>query len=93
MDMLCLDPKDNLGLVGNHIFKVFSQHAPNIPRDFKSRIKSSLKGGRAISADIHLVTKRSVIYRRSERFTTHWTPLKDEHANVKFVVLTLGGAA
>ena len=89
INMLCLDPKDNLNVVGNNIFKFLNQHAPSMPRDFKSRIKSSLKGGRAVSADISLVTKASVIYRRSENFATHWTPLKDEYANVKYVVVTL----
>ena len=87
--MLCLDPKENLNLVGNNVFKVLNQHAPSMPRDFKSRIRTALKGGRAISSDINLVTKKSVIYRRSERLATHWTPLKDEHANVKYVVVTL----
>lgn len=65
------------------------QHAPNMPRDFKSRIKTSLRAGRAVSADINLVTKKSVVYRRSERLATHWTPLKDEGANVRWVVVTL----
>ena len=60
-----------------------------MPRDFKSRIKTSLKSGRAVSADINLVTKKSVIYRRSERLATHWTPLKDEKAEVKWIVVTL----
>jgi hypothetical protein len=89
VDMLCLDPKENLNFVGNSIFKILEQHAPSTPRDFKSRIKASLKAGRAISTDLNLVTKRSVIYRRSERFATHWTPLKDENANVKYVVVAL----
>jgi hypothetical protein len=88
--MLCLDPKDNLTIVGMNIFKLILQHTPNMPRDFKARIKTSLKGGRAISSDIQLVTKKSVIYRRSERFATHWTPLKDEKAEVRFVIVTLG---
>lgn len=89
IDMLCLDPKENINFVGNNIFKILDQHSPSMPRDFKTRIKTSLKGGRAISSDLSLVTKRSVIYRRSERFATHWTPLKDEHAAVKYVVVTL----
>lgn len=89
VDMLCLDPKENLHLANNNIFKILMQHAPSMPRDFKYRIKSSLKSGRAVSADINLVTKKSVIYRRSERLATHWTPLKDEKAEVKWVVVTL----
>ena len=87
--MLCLDPKENLHFVGNNVFKVLGPHAASMPRDYKSRVKSSLKSGRAVSAELNLVTKRSVIYRRSERFATHWTPLKDEMGNVKWVVTTL----
>jgi hypothetical protein len=90
-EMLCLDPKENLNIVGNNVFKLLNQHAPSMARDFKSRIKASLKGGRAISADLDLVTKKSIIYRRSERFATHWTPLKDEKAAVQYVVVTLAG--
>ena len=89
MDMLCLDPKDNLNMIGHHIFKIMEQHAPSMPRDFKNKIKSSLKAGRAISMDINMVTKKSVVYRRTERLATHWTPLKDENAAVKYVVVTL----
>lgn len=58
-------------------------------RNFKSRIKYSLQEGRAISADVDLVTKTSVVQRKSEHFVTHWTPLKDDKAAVKFVVVTL----
>lgn len=89
LDLLCLDPKDNLTLVGQNVFKMLAQHAPSMPRDFKSRVKASLKAGRAVSADINIVTKKSVVYRRSERLATHWTPLKDANAEVMWVVLTL----
>jgi hypothetical protein len=85
IETLCLDPKENLALAHNYIFKILVQHAPSMPRDFKSRIKTALKAGRAISAEINLVTKKSVIYRRSE----HWTPLKDAKAEVRWVVVTL----
>jgi hypothetical protein len=89
IDMLCLNPREDLNFVGNNIFKVLIQHTPNMPRDFKSRVKNSLRGGRAVSADINLVTKKSAIHRSSERFATHWTPLKDEHAATGYVVVTL----
>lgn len=89
VDMLCLNPREDLNFVGNNIFKVLIQHTPTLPRDFKARIKTSLKGGRAVSADINLVTKKSAIQRSSERFATHWTPLKDEKAVVEYVVVTL----
>jgi hypothetical protein len=93
IDTLCLDPKENLNLANNYIFKILVQHAPSMPRDFKSRIKTALKAGRAISAEISLVTKKSVIYRRTERLMTHWTPLKDAKAEVKWVVVTLTAGA
>lgn len=87
--MLCLNPKADIPFVGNDIFKVLNQHATNVSKDFKNRIKASLKLGRAISVDINLSTRRSVIMSRTETFATHWTPLKDEHATVKFVVVAL----
>ena len=87
--MLCLDPKETPDLAGNNIFKLLTQHAPNMARNFKTRVKYALQEGRAISVDIDLVTKSSVIHRKSEHFVTHWTPLKDAQAKTKSVVVTL----
>lgn len=74
-------------IVGVDVFRFLTNHA-NLPsRDFKSRIKSALKVGQAISLDLVLCTRR---YHGFEKFVTHWTPMKDEKGRVTFVVLTLG---
>lgn len=87
VDMLLVDPKNDTTFVGNSIFKVLAQYSPNMPREFKNKVKGALRAGRAISADINLATRRSVVNRGSEKFATHWTPLKDEHAAVRCVVV------
>ncbi len=87
VDMLLIDPKNDTTFVGNSIFKVLAQYSPNMPREFKNRVKGALRAGRAVSADISLATRRSVVNRGSEKFATHWTPLKDEHAAVRCVVV------
>ena len=58
-----------------------------LSREFKTRIKNSLRQGRAVSADINLATRRSVVMKGSETFATHWTPLKNERAEVHYVVI------
>ncbi|KAI9870819.1 MAG: hypothetical protein M1830_003770, partial [Pleopsidium flavum] len=89
LDMLIINPKSITPFVGSDIFKTLGQHAPFMSKEFKARIKDSLRMGRAISAEINLQTRRSAAMRGNEKFATHWTPLKDEHAAVKYVVLTL----
>ena len=88
VDMLLVDPKTDTGFLGNDIFKVLAQYSPMLSKEFKNRIKTQLRQGRAISADINLATRRSIVTHGSERFATHWTPLKNEHAVVKYVVVT-----
>jgi len=88
LDMLIVN-KSTTPFVGSDIFKTLGQHAPFMSKEFKNRIKDSLRMGRAISADINLQTRRSAAMRGNEKFATHWTPLKDENAAVKYVVLTL----
>ena len=77
-------------LVGSDIFKFLARHTDNMSREFKARIKAALKAGMAISMDLQLFTRRSMIFRGVENFATHWTPLKDEHSRVRWVVVTLG---
>lgn len=77
-------------LVGSEVFKFFSRHTDNLSRDYKSRVKAALKAGMAISIDSQLFTRRSMIFHGVETFATHWTPLKDEHSRVKWIVVTLG---
>ncbi|MCJ1282170.1 hypothetical protein MMC26_001493 [Xylographa opegraphella] len=88
VDMLLVDPKSDTGFLGNDIFKVLAQYSPMLSKEFKNRIKTQLRQGRAISADINLATRRAIVTHGSERFATHWTPLKNEHAVVRYVVVT-----
>lgn len=90
LEMLIINPKAGTPFVGSDIFRTLAQHAPFMTKEFKTRIKDSLKMGRAVSSEINLSTRRSAAMRGNEKFATHWTPLKDEHGAVKWVVLTLG---
>jgi hypothetical protein len=93
-------PNNNLGhpsstqyasqLVGMDIFRFLATHTPNskLPSDFKSRVRTALKGGNAVSMDITLCTRR---YMGFEQFVSHWTPLKTETGEVGWVVVSLGG--
>lgn len=75
-------------IVGQDIFKFLAQHATSgLPRDYKSRVRSSVKSGAAVSVDLALSTRRTS---GSEIFATHWTPLKNDTNQVAFLVLTLG---
>lgn len=75
-------------VVGTDIFKFLAQHASNgLPRDYKSRVRSSVKAGRAISLEATLSTRRQMGF---EKFATHWTPLKNDRGETGFIVLTLG---
>ena len=93
VEMLLIDPKIDTSFLGNDIFRVLNQHSgTTVLKDFKNRVKANLKMGRAVSADINLTTKRSLLTRGSERFATHWTPLKNELGATGWVVLTLASA-
>ncbi|ETS86397.1 hypothetical protein PFICI_00225 [Pestalotiopsis fici W106-1] len=77
-------------VVGQDIFRYFKQHQPGtIQADFKSSVKKAIKSGMPASAGIRLQTRRSAAYRGDENFMTHWTPLKNEHGAVHWVVVTL----
>lgn len=47
-------------LDGADVFKILSQHATSLPRDFKSKVKRALKQGQAVTASIDLVTATSL---------------------------------
>lgn len=87
-----LNPENLAGnpIVGVDVFRFLGLHATNLPKDFKTRVKTALKSGQPISLDVHLSTRRSMLFRGDEKFATHWTPLKDERARVNWVVLTMG---
>lgn len=75
-------------IVGMDVFRFLSMHAKSkLGSEFKSRVRSALKMGQAVSMDVTLCTRRFMGY---ERFATHWTPLKNEANEVGFVILTLG---
>lgn len=75
-----------------------------LPKGFKSVILERLKAGDAVSVEINLLTGiemlmesdtlangpgRELGKKVEERYVTHWTPLKDEIARTKWVVLTI----
>jgi hypothetical protein len=76
-------------VVGVNVFSFLEQHAVNISRDFKSRVKTCLKAGQPVSLDLNLSTRK---FMRYIKFATHWTPLKDEEGKVSYVVVTLGSS-
>jgi hypothetical protein len=73
------------------IFKFFATHCPGskLQTDFKTRVKAAMKYGHAVSLELTLCTRR---YMGFEKFMSHWTPLKNEYAEVTWIVLTLGSA-
>lgn len=88
--MLCIDPKSDTNFVGSDVFRVLTQHSAYPVKDFRNRVKTSLRMGRAISAELVLSIRRSgMIMRGTEKLATHWTPLKDQVGQVRSVVVTL----
>lgn len=74
--------------VGQDIFTFLSHHSSgSLPRDYKSQVRAAIKSGQAISLDLSLSTKRTM---GTEKFLTHWTPLKNDLDEVGYIVLTLG---
>ncbi|KAI9802109.1 MAG: hypothetical protein M1833_002030 [Piccolia ochrophora] len=93
IDLLYAVPPPGTEIAGKSIFKFLGEHSALISRDFKSRVKSTLRDGAAISHDVSIATRRARTRaagaRNDESIATHWTPLKDEHGAVAWVVLTL----
>ncbi|PBP27107.1 hypothetical protein BUE80_DR001858 [Diplocarpon rosae] len=74
----------------------------SVNRGLKQTVRDALKVGEAVSVETGLLTgfketKRRGLFgdrdgglrRVAERYITHWTPLKDQDSNVKWVVLTI----
>ncbi|PBP17298.1 hypothetical protein BUE80_DR011775 [Diplocarpon rosae] len=74
----------------------------SVNRGLKQTVRDALKAGEAVSVETGLLTgfketKRRGLFgdrdgglrRVAERYITHWTPLKDQDSNVKWVVLTI----
>ncbi|KAL8784808.1 MAG: hypothetical protein Q9195_008888 [Heterodermia aff. obscurata] len=92
VEVLGINNKDSQDFVGNNVFKFLAQYTTSLPREFKSKVKEALKTGQAISASISLFTLKSLARRGDDKFFTHWTPTKDEHGVVKYVVVTLSSS-
>ncbi|KAK5062497.1 hypothetical protein LTR84_004570 [Exophiala bonariae] len=76
-------------IVGMDIFRWLSVHsASKVSSEYKSRVRTALKMGNAVSLDLTMCTRRFMGF---EKFATHWTPLKNEAGEIAFVILTLGG--
>ncbi|KAI4198936.1 MAG: hypothetical protein LQ346_002665 [Caloplaca aetnensis] len=88
-DVLGITNRTNHDFVGNNVFKFLGQHTATLPREFKSKVKEAMRQGQALSASINLFTLRSLARHGDDKFYTHWTPCKDEHGKVKYVVVTL----
>ncbi|KAK3671296.1 hypothetical protein LTR78_008756 [Recurvomyces mirabilis] len=75
--------------IGTDAFKYLGLHCASgsLSWDFKSAVKAALKTGQPVSVELKLCAKP---YMGFERFSLHWTPLKDEVGAVAWVVLTLG---
>ncbi|KAL8859382.1 MAG: hypothetical protein Q9178_004060 [Gyalolechia marmorata] len=91
-DILGITNRSNQDFVGNNVFKFLAQHTNSLPREFKSKVKTALRAGQAISASINLFTLKSLARDGDDKFYTHWTPCKDEKGVVKYVVVTLSSA-
>ena len=86
-DMLYAGKAYDISIVGLDVFKFLTQNSSSMSRDFKSRVKTALRAGQAISIELTLCTQRRLGF---ERMVSHWTPMKNEFGAVKYVVLTLG---
>ncbi|KAI4164637.1 MAG: hypothetical protein LQ342_001611 [Letrouitia transgressa] len=89
IDVLGITNRTSQDFVGNNIFKFLGQHTSSLSRDYKSKVKESLRRGQPISISINLFTLRSLARQSDDKFFTHWTPCKDENGATKFVVITL----
>ena len=90
LDVLNPDNMAGNPTVGTNVFKFLNHHATSLSRDYKAKVGAALRAGLAISIDTHLCTRRAMMFRGDERYATHWTPLKDEHGRVSWIVLTMG---
>jgi len=75
-------------VVGTDVFKFFASHSVSpLKRDFKVRVKDTLKNGQAITMELRLSTMRYIGY---ELFSVYFTPLKDDKGEVCWIMITLG---
>lgn len=80
----------NSTAVGMNVFKFFKQSMMSRNQtDYQRKVQAALKAGSAISILLQLQTRRSAVFRGDEGFAVHWTPVKDEYAAVRYVVVCL----
>jgi hypothetical protein len=93
-----LNPANNLagisGIGGTEVFRFLRQNMAQQQQgyhlnDLKQQVRSAIRVGHPLSAEIRLATKRSAVFRGDEKFLTHWTPVKDEAAVTVYVVITM----
>ncbi len=77
--------------IGRDIFRLIGDCAISPPRNFKTDIRKALASGNAISVTLRLPAVRATAHEAPGEIkcVTHWTPLKDERSNVRWVVMTL----
>ncbi|ORY57508.1 uncharacterized protein BCR38DRAFT_354455 [Pseudomassariella vexata] len=76
-------------IVGQEIFRFFRQNMVTSQNDYRPKVRNAIRLGNPISVDLRLQTRRSALFRGDEKFSSHWTPLKDENAEVHWIVITL----
>lgn len=80
----------NSTAIGMNVFKFFKQSMMSRNQtDYQKKVQAALKIGTAISVMLQLQTRRSAVFRGDESFAVHWTPVKDEWAAVRYVVVCL----
>ncbi|KAJ4389525.1 hypothetical protein N0V93_006995 [Gnomoniopsis smithogilvyi] len=90
-----LNPANMAGslIVGSEVFRFFGQNMLTKQNDYKTRVKNAIRAGLPTTTPLRLQTRRSAVFRGDEAFLAHWTPLKDEKANVSWIVVTLAAMA
>ncbi len=79
-----------------------SSSSSSVAKAVKQTVRDALKVGHAVSVETVLLTgfeerkgtgwfggDKEGLRRVEERYVTHWTPLKDQHGGVRWVVLTI----
>ena len=92
VELLGITKRSGQDHLGNNIFKFLAQYTTTLPREFKSKVQYAVKSGLSISTSINLFTLSSLTRPGDDKFFTHWTPMKDENGNIKYVIVTLSSA-
>lgn len=89
----------SLTLFNRDIFKVLSDQplSANIGKGFKTTVRDAIKHGKAVSIELGMMTGielvkkggRTGTRRVEEKYTSHWTVMKDEEGRSRWVVFTI----